>query len=165
MSRISRRSWSGYLHLIVVARVVFFFKGDTKSLVLSSQKSFTHILGRPMSLQQVSLQVIAYRMVVLGSTRNRRSANYFPTFSSFSCMLNLFHDSRRNSLTARLTVVDTRNFSITSSLGLSHELVHLSKHYYFSDLIGDQWATRTGTQFRRKHLHTHSVSLETYKLF
>lgn len=83
VSRISRRSWSGYLHLIVVARVVFFVKGDTKSLILSNQKSFTHILGRPMSLQQVSLQVIAYRMVVLASTRNRRSANYFPTISSF----------------------------------------------------------------------------------
>jgi hypothetical protein len=82
VSRISRRSWSGYLHPIVVARV-FLVRGDTKSLILSNQKSFTHILGRPMSPRQVSLQVTAYRMVVLGSTRNMRSANYFPTFSSF----------------------------------------------------------------------------------
>jgi hypothetical protein len=84
VSQISTRSWSVYLNLIVVARVVFFVKETQRvSSYLPKKKSLTHILGRPTSPQQVSLQVIAYRMVVLGSTSYRRSANYFPTFSSF----------------------------------------------------------------------------------
>ena len=164
VSRISRCSWSGYLHLIIVARVVFFVKGDTKSLILSNQKSFTHILGRPMSLQQVSLQVIAYRMVVLGSTRNRRSANYFPTFISFLHVkfIPLFTQELLggpfNSGRIRVTWLSLLAWDCHMNL------------FIFQNIIISVTLTKTsGLREQERSLggntSTHSVSLETCKLF